>query len=632
MRRFKIGLLQPTVRHDYRWKIYFTIFICGLSTGVYCLLFIHSQEIRFSYSSEVSCTKRITLFPDLYRQNSSNHLNVELTSRISIAGYNIFSRDVCVSPRNELPTNSERVAVSLLGTPFYSENFRITMPDAPVVRGLSDTTIPSSRPLAISLSSPDVHNVYTIRNGSDIAGCTAVVDRSSIVCDVPALKLTQGKRYTLTVDRGYKDSPSYEALTQTVQTLTATTITSGSIEQDQVIYDKLKSFTFQADKGLRQAKMVIRGDGREYPVNVRVENNSLTGELDDDLARGEKYVLSITDVESVDGSSLLQPYEVNFSVSEGPKVTSVSIGSSGVSPNARIVISLDQEISLQQDIDKYVRVSGAAATLERTSRSVIINLNAGRCAPFSITVAKGLLSRYDIPSQSDWTRSARTSCYTTSVYGRSLQNRALVTYQFGSSGAATMYVGAIHGNEPSSKGLMESWISYLDTHPDLYRNRKIVIIPNINPDGIVAGTRTNSRGVNLNRNFPTDGWEKDIDDTDGYHKGGGGVSPLSEPEASALARFTTNLRPRLLLSFHAVGSLVTGDPGGYSAGYAAKYASMVGYRNATGQSGAFDYSITGAYEDWTYVKQGIPSMVIELGSYGYYDFPHHQAALRAMLE
>ena len=391
-------------------------------------------------------------------------------------------------------------------------------------------------------------------------------------------------------------------------------------------------FTFQSDKELHLAKMTLRGENKEYPVSVTTEKNKIIGKIDGDLLRGEKYTLSIASVEAVDGSSLLQPYEVNFSVSEGPKVTSVSIGASGVPPNARIVVSLDQEISLQQDISKYIRVKGATATLERTSRSIIINLNAGRCAPFSITVAKGLLSRYDIPSQSDWTRSARTSCYTTNVYGRSLQNRALIAYQFGSSGAATMYVGAIHGNESSSKGLMESWINYLDAHPELYRNRKIVIIPSINPDGIVAGTRTNSRGVNLNRNFPTDGWEKDIDDTDGYHKGGGGSSPLSEPEASALARFTTNLRPRLLLSFHAVGSLVTGDPGGYSASYAAKYASMVGYRNTTGQSGTFDYSITGAYEDWTYAKQGIPSMVIELGSYGYYDFPHHQAALRAMLE
>jgi len=59
---------------------------------------------------------------------------------------------------------------------------------------------------------------------------------------------------------------------------------------------------------------------------------------------------------------------------------------------------------------------------------------------------------------------------------------------------------------------------------------------------------------------------------------------------------------------------------------------MVGYSDTTySLNGGFDYNITGAYEDWTASKQGIPSMVIELGSYGYYSFSHHQAALRAML-
>ena len=56
-----------------------------------------------------------------------------------------------------------------------------------------------------------------------------------------------------------------------------------------------------------------------------------------------------------------------------------------------------------------------------------------------------------------------------------------------------------------------------------------------------------------------------------------------------------------MLSYHAVGSLV-GDQG-LLGRFAAKYANMVGYRNATGQStGTFDYDITGSYEDWTIQK------------------------------
>lgn len=72
--------------------------------------------------------------------------------------------------------------------------------------------------------------------------------------------------------------------------------------------------------------------------------------------------------------------------------------------------------------------------------------------------------------------------------------------------------------------------------------------------------------------------------------------------------------------------------GTYSGGKAAQYASLVGYRNATGQSGTFDYSITGSFEDWTYRNVGIPSMVLELGSYSYHNFAHHRAAMWAMLD
>jgi hypothetical protein len=58
---------------------------------------------------------------------------------------------------------------------------------------------------------------------------------------------------------------------------------------------------------------------------------------------------------------------------------------------------------------------------------------------------------------------------------------------------------------------------------------------------------------------------------------------------------------------------------------------MVGYRNGTGSSSeVFDYEITGTYDDWLAEKLGIPSMVIELGSYTFRDFGHHRAAFWAM--
>lgn len=506
-------------------------------------------------------------------------------------------------------------------------------PAAAASNGL-DKPLSATKPLVIKLAGRDVISIYQLRIGDKVSACRPM-QSAAVECEVAALGMSQGAEYDLQILRGFKGQKPVVTLQKHITTLTATTIIDGSIKPGDTVYARPTELLFTADKDLAKAEaaLVEEGGTEKASVTTTAQGRTIKIALEKELPREKSYVLTLQAVDAADGSSLAEPYVVPFTTSGGPKVVSVSAGKSGVATNARIVVTFDQTLSDKQDITKFANITGGAATISRSGNQITYTLQGlPLCTPFTLNVVKGLESNYDIASAVGWSYTSRTICHTTAVYGYSVKGRPLVAYYFGTSGPVTMYVGAIHGNEPSSSGLMKAWIDDLEASPDLYTDRRIVVIPTINPDGVAAGTRTNARGVNLNRNFPTDGWVKDINDTDGTHPGGGGSEPLSEPEAKALAAITTSLRPRLLLSFHAVGSLVVGDPGGYSAGYAAKYASMVGYRNATGQGGTFDYDITGAYEDWTYAKQGIPSMVIELGSYSYYNFPYHRAALRAMLQ
>ena len=88
-----------------------------------------------------------------------------------------------------------------------------------------------------------------------------------------------------------------------------------------------------------------------------------------------------------------------------------------------------------------------------------------------------------------------------------------------------------------------------------------------------------------------------------------------------------------MLSYHAVGSVAIANQAGDSASLANTYARTVGYSNGTGNSSEiFTYEITGTYDDWLRERLGVPSIVVELGSYSYRNFAHHQPAMWAMIE
>ncbi len=63
----------------------------------------------------------------------------------------------------------------------------------------------------------------------------------------------------------------------------------------------------------------------------------------------------------------------------------------------------------------------------------------------------------------------------------------------------------IHGDEEQSGTVTRAWISRL---ANISPRNSWRVIPIANPDGFKKKTRTNSNKVDINRNFPTDDWEK----------------------------------------------------------------------------------------------------------------------------
>lgn len=616
-------------QHPVRWGL-----VAGaVFTVAIGLPFFLPKTVQFSYADK-TCARELTLLPGLHQQSTDSSYAVEFGESIEFAGLAIASQSICFTPVATPEPGDVKIATAPWGSWLIPQLYTLQVGSEPRVDAAAFAQpVPTTKPLSVSLDQPDSLHTYQLVVDKKSTECTD--DGSTLSCGINDLELAQGRQYPYQLTRQFDNNPAEPVSDGTIKTLKAVKVTKSSIKNGRTIYSKPKAFSFQLDKPIEAADVSLTADKKRVDVDIVVDDKTINVKLAKQLDRQTKYNLVIDQVEATDGSTLVDPYKVNFTMSGGPQVTGISIGRGGVDANAQVVLTFDQELSAKQNVASLVSLKGGkGVTSKLNDRQVAVQLNSlGRCTPFTVSVAAGMLSKYDIKNDAGWSYGSRTICYTTSTYGTSLQGRPLVAYHFGNSGPVTLYTGAIHGNEVSSMYMMQSWIAELEANPRKIGDRQIVIIPNINPDGVAAGTRNNSRDVNLSRNFPTDNWERDIDDTDGPNKGGGGKKPLSEPEAAALAQFTQNLRPRLLLSYHAVGSLVVGDGHGtYSGGRAAQYASMVGYRNATGESGTFDYSITGAYEDWTWRNVGIPSMVIELGSYSYHSFDHHRAAMWAMLD
>ena len=257
-----------------------------------------------------------------------------------------------------------------------------------------------------------------------------------------------------------------------------------------------------------------------------------------------------------------------------------------------------------------------------------------KCGDFSIKLTNDLQSNYDITGNSAWSFAGRTVCHTVDTIGYSSKGRAITAFYFGNGPRTVLYTGAIHGDETSTSSLMEKWFQELEANAQkIPADKSIVIVPRINPDGVASGSRTSARNIDLNRNFSTSDWKKDITDVNNRpFPGGGGEAPMSEPETKAIASLVSRLRPAVVLSYHSIGGVLAANQTGNSTTYAGTYSQLSGYRNTTGQtSETFEYSVSGTADDYYGERLGVASVLIELGSHTYHQFERNRAAMWAMV-
>jgi len=116
---------------------------------------------------------------------------------------------------------------------------------------------------------------------------------------------------------------------------------------------------------------------------------------------------------------------------------------------------------------------------------------------------------------------------------------------------------AIHGEESSTLLLAQQLLRVVHAE-----DACAVVVPVLNPDGVLLGTRQNARGVDLNRNFPVATWSPAPSPTFWpsamtrrsefrNQLSSPGHAPGSEPETQAIMALVERVQPELVVDLHA---------------------------------------------------------------------------------
>ncbi|MES2205577.1 MAG: murein tripeptide amidase MpaA [Pseudomonadota bacterium] len=137
------------------------------------------------------------------------------------------------------------------------------------------------------------------------------------------------------------------------------------------------------------------------------------------------------------------------------------------------------------------------------------------------------------------------------TYGTSVLGMPLEVFMPTGIEHPVLIMAAHHGDEPETTALLSAALRSIPA-----ALLKCAVILAANPDGLARGTRGNARGVDLNRNFPTQNWQSDpvlhcwYDDEPKSVELSTGKAPGSEPETQALLELIRSISPKAVISLH----------------------------------------------------------------------------------
>jgi murein peptide amidase A len=164
-----------------------------------------------------------------------------------------------------------------------------------------------------------------------------------------------------------------------------------------------------------------------------------------------------------------------------------------------------------------------------------------------------------------------------------------------------LFIGVTHGEEPQGEYLINKFIACINEQ-NLVFEKNLLFIPCLNPDGKAVNKRGNSNNVDINRNFPTQNWEKS-DKTSEFYSG---ETPASEVETKFLVEIIDKYKPDVILTLHAPYKIVNFD------GPAEKIAEEISKINHYPVQSDIGYPTPGSFGTYCGIERNIPTITLEL--------------------
>ena len=175
-----------------------------------------------------------------------------------------------------------------------------------------------------------------------------------------------------------------------------------------------------------------------------------------------------------------------------------------------------------------------------------------------------------------------------------------MAHTFGGSPDKILILGGVHGDEWEGVFAAKALVGkFLESFTYKF---EATIIPAFNADGVLRNRRKNARGVDLNRNLPTNDWTAEVKEERYFP----GPEANSEPENKALVTWLAQNKPKLILSLHSWNPLL--NTNGRCQEFAQTIAKHTGYEIKE----SIGYPTPGCLGTYGGLEHDMPTLTYEL--------------------